>query len=194
MNEVDRDLELVASFSERRDEASFRQLYRRHTPMLFGLAVRLCRSRDEAEELTQATWVRAVEHHDTFGGRSRYSTWLAGILVNCYREAARRHTRRPMQLIDDQEPAAAAASLGVRRRSPASSIDLERALGRLSTGYREVVILHDIYGFTHREIGAALGIQEGSSKSQLKRGRERLRELLGKESSSSDRRGRKGES
>jgi RNA polymerase sigma factor (sigma-70 family) len=57
-------------------------------------------------------------------------------------------------------------------------MDVERAVARLPDGYREVVVLHDIHGHTHREVAELLGIEEGTSKSQLARGRKRLRELL----------------
>jgi RNA polymerase sigma-70 factor (ECF subfamily) len=58
------------------------------------------------------------------------------------------------------------------------SIDLERAIAALSPRYREVLILHDAEGFTHEEIAELLGIESGTSKSQLARGRRRLRMLL----------------
>ena len=57
-------------------------------------------------------------------------------------------------------------------------IDLERALGQLPAGYREVLILHDVEGLTHNEIGSRLGIAEGTSKSQLFFARKAMRRLL----------------
>jgi RNA polymerase sigma-70 factor (ECF subfamily) len=60
----------------------------------------------------------------------------------------------------------------------ADHLDLERALARLAPGYREVVILHDVEGFTHEEIGSLLDIDPGTSRSQLVRARGRLRHLL----------------
>ncbi len=59
-----------------------------------------------------------------------------------------------------------------------AAIDLERALASLPPGARTVVILHDVEGYTHREIGMALDIDEGTSKSQLSRGRAALRRRL----------------
>lgn len=173
------DASLVKAFGRRRDETSFRELYRRHTPMLFGLAMRLCGTRAEAEELTQEAWVRAVENHDRYDGRSKYGSWVAGILVNCFRESARRSARSPTSL-DEQphlEGGAVIAAFPDRRRR-ADQIDVERALGELPAGFREIVVLHDIGGYTHKEIAAMLSIKEGTSKSQLARGRARLREIL----------------
>lgn len=174
------DRVLVEAFSRRRDESSFRRLYRRHTPMIFAMAVRLCGSRAEAEELTQEAWVRAVERHDQFGWGSKYSTWLAGILVNCFRETVRRRKRIPHAFDETQSPtlAAVVSPFPGTHQTPADALDVERALARLPEGYREAVILHDVHGYTHQEIAAMLEIREGTSKSQLNRGRARLRELL----------------
>ncbi len=166
---------LLTRFRASRSEADFRALYRAHTPRLYGLALRLAGgSRRRSDELVQETWVRAVERLDRFAARSRFETWLAGILVNCHRESARRWAKRLLQFdpVRQPEPVEPAAV------PPVARIDVERALADLPAGYREVVVLHDVEGYTHREIGELLGIEEGTSKSQLARGRTRLRRLL----------------
>jgi RNA polymerase sigma-70 factor (ECF subfamily) len=58
-------------------------------------------------------------------------------------------------------------------------VDLERAIARLPRGYRQVFVLHDIEGFTHEEIAGLLGIEPGTSKSQLFQARRQLRGFLG---------------
>ncbi len=80
------------------------------------------------------------------------------------------------------------------QKSQADAIDVERALSRLPDGYREAVILHDVHGYTHKEIAAMLQIEEGTSKSQLNRGRARLRELLTNTMPSGNGRGERGTS
>ena len=62
--------------------------------------------------------------------------------------------------------------------SPAVALDLERALAQLPGGFREVLVLHDVEGFTHEEIGELLEIVPGASKSQLSRARKKVRTLL----------------
>lgn len=167
------------TFIRKRDEASFRTLYRAHTPVLFAMAVRLCGSRSEAEELTQEAWVRAVERLDQFRGQSPFRTWLCGILANCHREALRRKLRQ-----DDRPGNLDGAAAQVIEAFPSTDLpqadpeDLEQALLSLADGYREVVVLHDVYGHTHEEIAHLLGIRPGTSKSQLSRGRAQLRQLL----------------
>lgn len=173
------DSSLVERFTRERDETAFRALYRLHTPMLFALAVRLTGSRSQAEELTQEAWVRAVERHDRFGGRSRYSTWVTGILINCFRESLRAPDRQTHEFDERRatQQGNVVAPFPTARREQ-DLLDVERALMRLAPGYREIVLLHDLNGHTHEEIGAMLGISAGTSKSQLQRGRGRLRELL----------------
>lgn len=170
---------LLARFTARRDEASFRELYRCHTPYLYGLAMRLAGDPAAAEELTQEAWVRALERHDRYTGGSAYRTWLAGILVNCFREARRHEARAPDSLErDPPAPTGVVTPFPATARRPVAAVDVERALLRLPPGYREVVLLHDLYGLTHAEIGDLLNIRPGTSKSQLMRGRARLRDLL----------------
>jgi RNA polymerase sigma-70 factor, ECF subfamily len=157
------------------DEAAFRQLYRRHTPALYRMALRLGGGDTHwAEELVQRAWVSAVEGLAGFGWRSAFGTWLCGIAVNCARESWREGERRRETAWDESTvpPARAGASSEDR-------IDLERAIARLPEGCRRVFVLHDVEGFTHVEIGNLMGIEVGTSKSQLSHARRHLRALLG---------------
>jgi RNA polymerase sigma-70 factor (ECF subfamily) len=166
------DRALAALYLRRRDEAAFLTLYRRHTPALFGFALRLCGGRaEEAEEIVQETWIRAAERLESFRWVSSLRTWLSGIAVNCWREQTRRP--RPDQELREREGAADRA-LGL----PGERIDLARAVGELPGGYRAVLLLHDVEGFTHEEIAKLLGIEPGTSKSQLTRARQAMRRRL----------------
>lgn len=169
------DRELAAAVARSGDERAFRALYRRHTPALYRLALRLGGGDGTwAEELVQLAWIRAVEGLGAFGWRSSLSTWLGGIAVNCARELWRETRIRGEAVLEDARGERAA------RRSPdvENRIDLERAIERLPDGYREVFVLHDVEGYTHEEIGELLGIETGTSKSQLSRARGRLRAAL----------------
>lgn len=169
------DGELVAAFVRRRAEWAFRELYRRHTPRLYQLAMRLAAwDRRDAEELVQETWIRAAARLVDFRWRSALPTWLSAIAVNVGREVARRRRARPRLVeIDAGEPWS-----DVYGPDESAKVDLERALASLPEGYRRVVVLHDVEGLTHCEIAGLLGIEEGTSKSQLAKARHRLRELL----------------
>jgi len=168
------DRDLVARFLARRDEPSFSALYARHAGGVFALGSRLSGSASEAEDLLQEVWIRAAEGLGDFRWESSLRTWLCGILVRRWKEVSRARERRPQTvgLAED-------TGSGWAEGNPGERLDLEAAVRALPDGYREVVVLHDVNGYTHAEIAALLQIEEGTSKSQLARGRERLRNLLG---------------
>ena len=165
----DSDHSLVARFVRTRDEATFRALYRRHTPALYPLALRLVGGSEvEAQDAIQDTWVRACKSLTTFEWRSTLRTWLSGILIRRVYEMHREVKRRNEQELVEECTRPATARLGER-------LDLELAIARLPTGYRHVLVLHDIEGYTHEEISAQLEISVGTSKSQLFHARRVLR-------------------
>jgi RNA polymerase sigma-70 factor (ECF subfamily) len=167
------DRELAAAFVADADEASFRRLYAAHTPRLYLSLLRLCGGREaEAEDLLQETWIRAAQSLRSFRWQSALRTWLYGIALNAWREAARarRGPSVPLEALPEERPDARSDS-----RDGEAMLDLEREVRRLPEGYREVLVLHDIEGHTHDEIAGLLGIAPGTSKSQLSRARGYLR-------------------
>ena len=151
------------------DEDAFRALYRRHTPALYAFASRLMGGDTaDADDIVQDAWMRAARSLGDFGWRSSLRTWLSSIVLNCCRE---RWRERP-------EPADAAPGDVASSGDPHLRMDLEAALAALPQGYRAVLVLHDVEGYTHDEIGERLGIQAGTSKSQLHHARRALRERL----------------
>jgi RNA polymerase sigma-70 factor (ECF subfamily) len=166
------DDELVRAFVASRAEEAFRLLFRRHTPALLRLAQRLLGGdRMEAEDAVQEVWIRAVARLPDFRFESKLRTWLCGFVVNRCREILRRGTPAPVGDPPSSEP-------GAPHAEAAHALDLERAVLGLADGYRAVFVLHDLVGFTHREIAARLEIEEGTSKSQLFLARRALRERL----------------
>jgi RNA polymerase sigma-70 factor (ECF subfamily) len=169
------DRGLVGRYIELRDESSFRELYRRHSPSIFGLVLRLSGyDREEAEDTVQETWVRACRKMGEFRWESSLKTWLCSIAVMRTRERRRSRSRRPEESLDPEDaPPRPPAAHGV------VSVDLERAIASLPERYRHVLVLRDIEGYTHDEIGRMLEISPGTSKSQLFRARRAIREFLG---------------
>jgi RNA polymerase sigma-70 factor (ECF subfamily) len=163
---TDTDDQLVSAFLRHRSEEAFAALYARHAPVVYGLALRLAGA-GAAEDIAQEAWVRALVRLAEFRGRSALRTWLCGFVVNCCRERWRAAGR---DLAPGPDPAVCP--------NPADTLDVNAALARLPDGYRTVVVLHDIYGHTHLEIAAMLGIEDGTSKSQLARGRRAMRALM----------------
>jgi RNA polymerase sigma-70 factor (ECF subfamily) len=133
------------------------------------MARRLVGDAESADDVVQDTWIRAALGLAAFRWESRLSTWLAGIAINRCREVLRQRRR---DLLPESEESPAGRGLEGER------IDLERAVNALAAGYREVLVLHDVYGYTHEQIAALLEIEVGTSKSQLSRARRTVRERL----------------
>lgn len=166
------DRELVDAFLRSRSEDRFRILFRRHTPYVLGLLLRVSGgARDDAEDILQETWLRAVRGLAGFRWESTLRTWLAGIAVRCWSERVRRRSPE-IGLPPDDLPDRAPWDLAVVR------VDLERAVADLPEDRRAVLVLHDVEGFTHEEVAGMLGIEPGTSKSRLHRARRELRRSL----------------
>jgi RNA polymerase sigma-70 factor (ECF subfamily) len=151
------------------------------TPRLYGLALRMLATQGEAEEVVQEAWLRAVRDLDRFAGRSRFETWIGGIVVRCCLEQRRRASEQRRRFVSAGEEAGdeATPSTASSAATTPARLDVEAALRALPDGYRAVLLLHDLYGYTHGEIAEILEIEEGTSKSQLARARRAARETLG---------------
>ncbi len=166
--ESNADFELVR-LCKQGDELAMQRLYERHHGRLFALAFRLTGNRTDAEDVVQDAFIKAWRALSGFRGQASFGTWIYRIAVNLCRDLTRR--RRPLAE-EVQGEVAPRASDGIARRR------LEAALSRLSDGYREVLVLHDVMELRHPEIAEILGVDVGTSKSQLHKARVRMRRLL----------------
>ncbi len=163
---------LVGRFLRARDEATFREIYRKHAGSVYAFVRRFIGATDpDVPDIVQDVWSRAVDALPRFAWRSTLRTWLVGIAVNRCREYVRE--RGSAQLVDEHESGDGA--LAPDCCSPIDRLDLEKLVSALPLGYREVLVLHDIQGYTHEEIAAILGVTAGTSKSQLSRARHTMR-------------------
>jgi RNA polymerase sigma-70 factor (ECF subfamily) len=159
------DRALIDAVVARGDAGAFGTLYDRHTPYLYRLALRLCGSQSsQAEDLVHDAWVMAARRFASFEGRSTLRTWLAGFVVNGARRSWRADARADALEV---EPTLEDAGLV----HAAERLDLERAIAKLPPRARHVLVLHDVEGWTHEDIARELGIETGTSKSQLSRAR-----------------------
>lgn len=148
---------------------------------IYTLLRRLVRRPAIAEELLQETFVDVLQHIGAYEGRCPLPAWIRTLAVNRALMYLRSPWHRGLEWLD-KDP-------GGPDRLPAPACDahapldagLERALMTLPALSRAVVWLHDVEGFTHAEIGLALGRTPSFSKSQLSRAHRRLRELLAPE-------------
>ena len=158
------------------DQSVARTLYDSHVDRVFRICYRFAGEYDLAQDFAQETFVRAFTKIDTFRGDAAFGTWIVAIAttvsLNGLRKVKRFRTRETP--LDDQMTGGSRVS-GVE---PDLRADLYRAIDRLPERSRAVFVLHDVEGYTHREIGEILGIKTGTSKSQLFRARSRLRDEL----------------
>ena len=165
--------ELVTRASQG-DVGAFEDLYRQHVGRVYGLCLRMTGQPDSAEDLTQDTFVSAWRSLAGYEGRSSFSTWLHRIAVNAV--LARRRGpqgRNEISMTDD-----AGEQMEFESEAPmdeATPIDIERAIAALPPGARDIVVLHGIYGYSHEEAAAMLGVAVGTCKAQLHRARRLMR-------------------
>jgi RNA polymerase sigma-70 factor (ECF subfamily) len=158
------------------DPDAERVLYERHVDRVYRLAFRMTGDDTLARDLAHDAFVRAFERIGGFRGDCALSTWLhavtASVVLNGLRKVRRiRDREREMEAAADRGRAPAGVEPDLRRK-------LRRAVGELPDGYRTVFLMHDVEGYTHEEIGRALGVEAGTSRAQLSRARARLREAL----------------
>lgn len=164
----------------RGDLAAFEEVYRTHAGRLYSVACRMVGNPADAEDLLQEIFLAAHRKLDSFRGESALGTWLYRLATNLCLDHLRSRTARTNQVtgsLDDETGLQDAASRGLADRT-LTRMDLERALVQLPEGCRAAFILHDVEGLEHREVAEALGIAEGTSKSQVHKARLRLRALL----------------
>jgi len=150
------------------------RLYETFAPMVYTVARRILASKTLAEDILQETFVEVIRKAGTWRGDAEFGFWVRRIAVNkCLMHLRSSWVTRRIDIdAEPPSPAPGAAEDGVA---------LERALIALSETARVVVLLHDVEGYTHEEIGRLMGRTTSFSKSQLARAHERLRDLLNDE-------------
>ena len=159
----------------RGDRRVFRALVDQHQERLYAFALRMMGNEDAALELVQDVFVAAWKGAKNFRGDCAASTWLHGIAVRRARHQWRSSARRERR---EEAWASEQYATAVRRSMPEAHIELERALQRLPPRMRAVVVLHCIEGRPQREVGAMLGIAEGTVKAHVHKARTILRRHL----------------
>jgi RNA polymerase sigma-70 factor (ECF subfamily) len=171
------DAELVARTCAG-DAAAFDALVRRHYRAAFAVALAYMGNRPDAEDVCHDAFVRAAERLDDCRTPDHFTQWLCAIVRNHARNVlARNNVRRASSL----EHGTAASADDSAREAELSDLRgrLEAALASLTPVQREVVLLHDLDGWTHESIAESIGTSSGMSRQHLFHARKRLRALLG---------------
>jgi RNA polymerase sigma factor (sigma-70 family) len=165
----------------RGEEAAQFQLYNQLSYQLMGVCLRYCPSRAEAEDALQNTFVKLFTRLDQYRGDGPFEAWARRVAVHTALHAVEQHRlRHPTSTgaVDLDDYAAELPSAAPSALDTLAADDLLRHLAALPPGYRTVLNLYAIEGYSHPEIAQLLGISEGTSKSQLSRARQLLAQRL----------------
>lgn len=155
------------------DRAAQRELYEAHVDRVYRLAFRMVGEDALARDLTQDTFVRAFEKLDGFRGDAAFSTWLHSVATSVILNGLRR--RKRIETRERQVERLPETGMATEELEPDLKERLARAVRALPEAYRAVFVMHDLEGFTHREIAEVLEVKTGTSKARLSRARARLR-------------------
>jgi RNA polymerase sigma-70 factor (ECF subfamily) len=173
--------EALLAACHRGEEAAQFRLYNLLAHQLMGVCLRYCPSRAEAEDALQNTFVKLFTRLGQYRGDGPFEAWARRIAVHTSLHALEQHRlRHPITAgaTDLDDHAADLPSPAPSALETLAADDLLRHLAALPPGYRAVLNLYAIEGYSHAEIAQLLGISEGTSKSQLARARHLLAQRL----------------
>ena len=167
------------------DPSAFNRLMEMHEKRMYAVALRMCANREDAQDCLQEAMLRVFRAIGGFKGQSAFSTWVYRITMNtCLDELRKKKNRQNTSLdnlldqgwspSDGENVPEKQAMLSETRRQISSAIQ------ELPEDMRAAVVLRDVHGFAYDEIANALDTNVGTIKSRISRGREKLREKLGK--------------
>ncbi|HWV56734.1 MAG TPA: RNA polymerase sigma factor [Longimicrobiales bacterium] len=161
------------------DSAAFEKLVRRHLRAAYSVALATIGEPADAEDICQDAFITALERLDECRNAEKFLSWLLQIVRNRAHSVRRYQTVRRALPLDDalgsagsEDPARDMDRTEIRQR-------LTEAMEGLTAIQREVVLLHDLQGWRHREIGELLGLPEGTVRAHLFHARRALRARLG---------------
>jgi RNA polymerase sigma-70 factor (ECF subfamily) len=182
-----READLLVAAARRGDPRAFDALVRRFRPRIYALALHLCRSASDADDIAQDAFVQAYHHIEQFEGRSQFFTWLYRITVNRALNVERQGGRRTGVPLDDvrvevalkvDAPGDPRLALELRE----TYVALLAALDALSPALKSAVVLTALQGLSYEEAAVVLGTSEGAIAVRIHEARKQLRTSLKAES------------
>ena len=188
--EADCDRDLVKRVADG-DQSAFAEIVARHQPRIYAMTYRRLHNHQDAEEVTQDTFIQALRRLATFRGEAAFSTWLVRIALNLahhrfwYWSRRRRHVTDSIDTpLDGDGRATLSDVIAGENEAAYAEIEtgdlLERVragMARLSPHHREVLTLRTVHNVSYKEIAQMLGVSIGTVKSRIVRAREDLRVL-----------------
>jgi RNA polymerase sigma-70 factor, ECF subfamily len=185
---IDQEVVLLARSGR---EAAYRELIRRYERPVFALLFRMVRDRELAEDLSQETFVKALNAIESYRPEFKFSSWIFKIANNAAIDHLRRRELDTLSL--DGSPhaetpeamQATALQIGARQESPLDTVEarelgseIEAAIGRLRPEYRSCILLRHVEGRAYEEIAEILDLPLGTVKTYIHRARNELRVAL----------------
>lgn len=170
------------------DLGAYDELVRQYHGKLYGLVYNMTSSREDTEDMLQEVFLKAYTSLSRFKGDSSFYTWIYRIAVNRTINFLKKRKKRQASSLDNVDEGIERDEAYVElssRSSPFRDVriselqeKLNEALQKLSEKHRTVVVLHDIQGIPHQDIGRMLGVSEGTVRSRLFYARQRLQQEL----------------
>jgi len=179
------DEELILEFQKNNTEDAFNVLVQRYKNPLTNFVFRFLGDYESCADVVQETMIKVYRYKDSYSSVAKFSTWVFTIAGNLARTEYRRQRRRNLFSINDYGEDHSTYDLPDESSRPDVVTDsgikdeiIQKALLKVKETYREAVILRDIQGLSYEEISEILGVNEGTVKSRINRGRAQLQELL----------------
>jgi RNA polymerase sigma factor (sigma-70 family) len=156
--------------------AAQQELYTRYSPKMLSVCYRFARNREDAEDMLQEGFIRVFTQIHQFQSKGSFEGWIRRIIVHTCINHLKKHKK-----FNDSVDIAQAQTLQVREDSVPSIIQAKQVIEcirMLPIGYRTVLNLFAIDGYTHREIAGMLDIEESTSRSQYTRAKAMLEQIL----------------
>lgn len=181
---------VLVDLARHRHEQAIRTLIQRHNQRLFRAARAILRSDSDAEDVVQASYVKAFTHLDGFRGDAAFSTWLTRIALN--EALGRARARRPtvgIEHIEMQQVQASGGAVVLFPMAPAADPEaemsrqeirtlLERVVDELPAPFRAVFVLRDVEGLSVEETASHLDVKPETVRTRLYRARRLLRTAI----------------
>lgn len=158
------------------DAAAQRELYNRFSPKMLAVCYRFAHNREDAEDMLQEGFIKVFLQIKTFENRGAFEGWIRRIIVHTCINILKKNKK-----FNENLDILHATSIQVREESIPSIIQAKQVvecIRLLPMGYRTVLNLYAIEGYSHREIGVMMDIEESTSRSQYTRAKAMLEEIL----------------
>ncbi len=182
------DEERLIKLAQNGDSKAFELLIEAHFKNIYNIAYRIAGNPDDASDMTQEVMIKLFRNINSFGGNSKFSTWVYRVATNTCLDELKKLRRHSAYSINSEIDTGEGEFLyEVEDTSPTPDLEVERgelsdmvakAITALNPEHRAIITLRDIQEFSYEEIANILNISEGTVKSRISRARMQLKKIL----------------